>query len=191
MPSDWTRDEVELIVAEYFAMLEAELSGQAVNKAERNRRLQKELGRSKGSIEFTHANISAVLLNLGDLPYIDGYKPRSNYQQLEQVVLEPWRSSPTSSSAVRPDCRSIVVHGYPLTDRVENVWKSGRVGSVPSLVEIALAYGVMLCERFSSSRTPCPDLTGCHDVIRNTPINFDMVGSAPVQFVARPLGLRP
>jgi hypothetical protein len=33
---DWTRDEVELIVADYFAMLEAELSGEAVNKAEHN-----------------------------------------------------------------------------------------------------------------------------------------------------------
>jgi hypothetical protein len=86
----WSRDEVELIVADYFAMLRAELSRQPVNKAERNRRLQGRLtGRSKGSIEFKHANISAVLLNLGDLPYIDGYKPRGNYQQiLEQVVLE-------------------------------------------------------------------------------------------------------
>jgi hypothetical protein len=109
MPSDWTRDEVELIVADYFAMLEAELSGQAVNKAERNRRLQKELGRSKGSIEFKHANISAVLLNLGDLPYIDGYKPRSNYQQLlEQVVLERLTIEPdffervAASPVVRP-----------------------------------------------------------------------------------------
>jgi hypothetical protein len=86
----WSRDEVELIVADYFAMLQTELSRQPVNKAERNRRLQKSLnGRSRGAIEFKHANISAILLDLGDLPYIDGYKPRGNYQQLlEQVVLE-------------------------------------------------------------------------------------------------------
>jgi hypothetical protein len=89
MPADWTRDEAELIVADYFAMLEAELSGQPVNKAERNRSLQRQIGRSKGSIEFKHANISAVLVQHDDLPYIDGYKPRSNYQQLlEQVVFE-------------------------------------------------------------------------------------------------------
>jgi hypothetical protein len=31
--------------------------------------------------EFKHANISAVLIELG-FPYIDGYKPRANYQQL-------------------------------------------------------------------------------------------------------------
>lgn len=71
-------------------MLKAELSGQTVNKAEHNRGLQERLNaRSKGSIEFKHANISAALLALGDLPYIDGYKPRSNYQSLlEQVILE-------------------------------------------------------------------------------------------------------
>lgn len=87
---DWSRNEVEVIVADYFAMLRSELLGEPVNKAERNRAVQRALnGRSKGSIEFKHANISAVLLNLGDLPYIDGYKPRGNYQQLlEQVVLE-------------------------------------------------------------------------------------------------------
>jgi hypothetical protein len=89
MTSDWSRDEVELIVADYFSMLRAELSGEPVNKTAHNRRLQQEIARSKGSIEFKHANISAVLLNLGDFPYIDGYKPRGNYQHLlEQVVLE-------------------------------------------------------------------------------------------------------
>lgn len=89
MTSDWSRDEVELIVADYFSILRAELSGEPVNKTAHNRRLQQEIARSKGSIEFKHANISAVLLNLGDLPYIDGYKPRGNYQHLlEQVVLE-------------------------------------------------------------------------------------------------------
>lgn len=90
MPAPWARDEVELIVADYFTMLEAELSGERVNKAERNRRLRPRLrDRSKQSVEYKHANISAVLLRLGDLPTIDGYKPRSNYQKLlEQVVLE-------------------------------------------------------------------------------------------------------
>lgn len=97
MTSDWSRDEVELIVADYFSILRAELSGEPVNKTEHNRRLQQVIARSKGSIEFTHANISAVLLNLGDLPYIDGYKPRSNYQYLlEQVVLERLTIEPDS-----------------------------------------------------------------------------------------------
>jgi len=38
-------------------------------------------GRSPGAIEFKHQNISAVLIELG-FPYIDGYKPRSNYQEM-------------------------------------------------------------------------------------------------------------
>src|SRR5258706_9360186 len=89
-PEAWSRDEVEVIVADYFAMLRAELSGVPVNKLEHNRVLQERVnGRSRGSIEFKHANISAVILGMGDMPYIDGYKPRGNYQLLlEQVVLE-------------------------------------------------------------------------------------------------------
>jgi hypothetical protein len=91
-------------------MLRAELFGEAVNKLERNRRLPRRIGRSKGSIEFKHANISAVLVQLGDLPYIDGYKPRSSYQQLlAQVVLEWLDTQPTfletltASPMVQPD----------------------------------------------------------------------------------------
>ena len=86
---DWTRDEVEATVADYFAMLRDELAGVPINKAEHNERLRRLLqGRSKGSVEFKHANISAVLTLYG-YPYIDGYKPRFNFQALlEQVVLE-------------------------------------------------------------------------------------------------------
>jgi len=96
MSSPWSLDEVELIVADYFAMLRAELSGQPVNKAEHNKQLREQLhGRSKGSVEFKHANISAVLLKLDDLPYIEGYKPRGNYQALlEQVVLQRLSAEP-------------------------------------------------------------------------------------------------
>src|SRR5438477_315125 len=85
----WSREEVEATIADYFAMLRQELSGVRVNKAEHNQRLRRLLdGRSKGSVEFKHANISAVL-TLHGYPYIDGYKPRFNFQSLlEQVVLE-------------------------------------------------------------------------------------------------------
>lgn len=87
-PHDWTRDEVELIVADYFAMLQAELKGEGYSKAEHNRRLQAATGRGRGSIEFKHQNISAVLVNFRQ-PFIAGYLPRQNYQGLlEQAVLE-------------------------------------------------------------------------------------------------------
>lgn len=60
-------------------MLSNELVDQAFNKAEHNRSLQELLPRSRGSIEFKHQNISAVLLGLGQ-PWIDGYKPAANFQ---------------------------------------------------------------------------------------------------------------
>jgi hypothetical protein len=46
---DWTRDEVEATVADYFVMLGAELRGENYSKAEHNRQLQQVIGRSKGS----------------------------------------------------------------------------------------------------------------------------------------------
>lgn len=89
MPSGWSRQEVEATVAEYFAMLAKELAGQAYSKTEHRRQLQPLLeGRSEQSVEYKHANISAVLIELG-FPYISGYKPRSNYQSLLfEVVSE-------------------------------------------------------------------------------------------------------
>jgi hypothetical protein len=87
MSEDWSRTEVEAVVSEYLDMLTAELRGESVNKAERNRLLQPLLNeRSRGSIEFKHQNISAVLIELGS-PYIEGYKPRLNYQELLRMVV--------------------------------------------------------------------------------------------------------
>lgn len=82
MAEDWSAEEVAATVADYFAMLACELRDELYNKKEHNRRLQAVLrNRSAGAIEFKHANISAVLIELG-FPYVDGYKPRANYQEL-------------------------------------------------------------------------------------------------------------
>ncbi|MEG3079117.1 DUF3883 domain-containing protein [Halomonas sp. 5021] len=85
----WSSSEVEATVATYRQMLVAELSGQNYNKRELNRALMAQLhGRSASAIEFKHCNISAVLRD-ANCPYVDGYKPRSNYQQsLVEVVEE-------------------------------------------------------------------------------------------------------
>lgn len=78
---DWRRDEVELIVTDYLGMLMQELAGQPYNKTAHRAQLRHRLpARSDGSIEFKHANISAVMLELG-YPYIRGYQPRSNFQR--------------------------------------------------------------------------------------------------------------
>lgn len=75
----WTDWEVDLIVADYFGMLRAELAHQAFNKAAHNRALQRLIPRSRGAIEFKHSNISAVLERLG-IPIVSGYKPRDHFQ---------------------------------------------------------------------------------------------------------------
>jgi hypothetical protein len=90
MSDSWSLDEVERVVADYFAQFERELARRPYNKAEHTRQLRARLnGRTHGSVQFKYQNISAVLLNLGNRPYIPGYKPRQNYQLLlERAVLE-------------------------------------------------------------------------------------------------------
>ena len=78
--TDWTDREVDLIVADYFDMLRMEVAGEPYVKAHRNAALQDLTGRSRGSIERKHQNISAVLVRLG-MRGIAGYKPLANYQR--------------------------------------------------------------------------------------------------------------
>lgn len=98
--TDWSREEVEAIAADHLQMLALQLAGQTVNKSEHRRRLQAKLnGRTKGSIEFKHCNITAVLLDLG-FPTLIGYQPRSNYQGLlGTVVAEQVRARPLLDQA--------------------------------------------------------------------------------------------
>lgn len=89
MAEDWTHEEVEIIVDEYFGMLTKELLDIPYNKSEVRKRILPLLkSRSEGSIEFKNRNISAVLARIGQ-PYIRGYLPAYNYQKilLEDVVL--------------------------------------------------------------------------------------------------------
>lgn len=86
--ADWSQIEVDAIVSVYFGFLSRELHGQSINKRAANLQLLPLLsGRTLGSIEFKHANVSAILLELG-YPYVDGYKPRGNYQEMLREVVE-------------------------------------------------------------------------------------------------------
>lgn len=101
MADDWSPEEVAATVADYFLMLAYELRGESYNKSEHNRNLQQLLrGRSAGAIEFKHANISAILIEEG-FPYIDGYKPRSNYQERlrQEVTMQLVADSSVVSAA--------------------------------------------------------------------------------------------
>ncbi len=79
---DWSAKEVKLIVEDYFAMLKKELADQPYNKTKHRKTILPFLNnRKEGAVEFKHQNISAVLMEMG-LPFVRGYKPMSNYQQL-------------------------------------------------------------------------------------------------------------
>ena len=79
MAADWTDAENDVIVADYFDMLRDELNGRPYSKADHNRALQSQINRARGSIEFKHQNISAVLMALGET-WITGYKPAVKFQ---------------------------------------------------------------------------------------------------------------
>ena len=79
MSGVWTDAENDALVADYLAMLRAELRGESYSKAEHNRALQDRIGRGRGAIEFKHQNVTAVLMGLGE-PWIEGYKPAPNFQ---------------------------------------------------------------------------------------------------------------
>lgn len=77
--TNWQDDELDVIVADYFAMLAAELADLPYVKARHNAAVMAQIGRTHRSVEFKHQNISAVLDELG-MPWISGYKPKRNYQ---------------------------------------------------------------------------------------------------------------
>ncbi|PVB59564.1 hypothetical protein DCO57_21635 [Labrenzia sp. 011] len=86
---DWSDMENDAVVAAYFAMLGDELSGRSYVKAEHNRLLQQQTGRSRGSIEFKLCNVSAAALGLG-LPIVRGYRPRFNFQMALAEAVSRW-----------------------------------------------------------------------------------------------------
>ena len=84
----WTDDENDAIVADYFAMLAEDLAERSFNKAEHNRQLRTRINRSRGSIEFKHRNISAVLKAFAQT-WLNGYRPAYNFQ--DSLIDAVWR----------------------------------------------------------------------------------------------------
>src|SRR3984893_8963894 len=77
--TDWQTDELDALIADYFAMLAADLAWQPYVKSKHSAALMAQIGRTHRSVEFKHQNISAVLDELG-MAWIAGYKPKRNYQ---------------------------------------------------------------------------------------------------------------
>lgn len=82
MPGDWSEREVRVLVDDYFEMLRSELRAEDYSKADHRTEILRALpGRTKGAVEFKHQNVSAILEEMA-LPWIEGYKPMHNYQEL-------------------------------------------------------------------------------------------------------------
>ncbi len=105
---DWTDAQNDALVADYFAMLADDLAGRSYNKAAHNRALQSAIGRTRGSIEFKHQNVSAVLKGLGEA-WVTGYLPAFNFQDSLIDAVARWLArhpawlsrSPAVAGAVR------------------------------------------------------------------------------------------
>ena len=91
-------------------MFVRELLHEPYSKAEHNRRLLDLLAtRSRAAIEFKHANVSAVLRDLG-YPFIDGYKPQANYQDLlREVLVEHLAANPEIEALTRRTVDQLVL----------------------------------------------------------------------------------
>jgi hypothetical protein len=115
---DWSEDEIDILVDDYFEMLRKDRSGLPYSKAEHNRRLQELLpGRTKGSIEFKHQNVSAVLFD-AKYPFLPGYKPARNYQRrlLPDIVLSYVDSRADSVVEIERAIESVPDNTQAVTD---------------------------------------------------------------------------
>jgi Domain of unknown function (DUF3883) len=118
---DWTAEELDLIIADYFSMLSAEIRRVSYDKTWHRKALMGQIDRSNGSIEFKHHNISAVLQQL-DLPWINGYKPRAHFQKsivnaVERYLLKhPAAQHPEALAQVFAERPQLFVEPAPLLE---------------------------------------------------------------------------
>jgi hypothetical protein len=172
----WQDDELDAIVADYFAMLEDDLSGRPYVKTRHSQALMAQIGRTHRSVEFKHQNISAVLDELG-MPWIPGYIPKRNYQNaifdaidryltshpdiLERVPAAPMAATPPSTVFV--DAPIPTAADGPIPDRlrhlvrkfdpVERDYRNRALGKAGERFVLDL-------ERRSLTEADCADLAG-------------------------------
>ncbi len=178
----WTDNENDLIVADYFAMLADDISGRPYNKAEHRRRLLPMLnGRSEGSVEFKHQNISAVLKGLGG-DWIQGYKPAFNFQMTLVDAVARWLALNTAwlgrHSAARAltgiaEARSIWVgspptlSNQPQPQELEQMLHIARKFDVAARDERNRALGRAGEECVLARERAVLKSAGCDDLARN------------------------
>ena len=95
--TDWTAEQIAIVVANYFLMLDREPAGDKINKADLYRKLAPEVKRSEKSIEWKLRSVSAVLEEIG-IAWIPGLLPAHNYEDSVEAVdrASAFRSPPTA-----------------------------------------------------------------------------------------------
>ena len=137
MSVDWSREEVEATVSDYFEMLANELRLEPINKSEHSRNLQKLLnGRTIRAIESKHQNISAILIDLG-CPYIAGYKPFTHYQRMLRTVVEERLAAADSLQHAAESAVEQIIHQPPPTPDLLGILveKPTPTGEAPKLYD--------------------------------------------------------
>ncbi len=114
MAGDWSDEQNDAIIADYFAMLTNDIIGPPYSKAERNRLLQAVINRPRASIEYKHQNINAVLMGLGE-----DWIPGSSSHPPSRI------RDRTSTCAI---CEVASGHAKGVTDGVRAAVTSQRIG---------------------------------------------------------------
>ncbi|HVB99105.1 MAG TPA: DUF3883 domain-containing protein [Candidatus Dormibacteraeota bacterium] len=129
--TNWQHDELDAIVEDYFAMLAADLAGQPYIKSQHSAALMARIGRTHRSVEFKHQNISAVLDELG-LPWIQGYRPKRNYQNAIFDAIDRYLSS--HPSALEP----VAASSAPVMSTLQGIFVAAPQLSAEKRVSVRL-----------------------------------------------------
>lgn len=91
---EWTAEEIDSIVEDYFALRSKFLHKEKYVKADYYRTSEEKTGRTRKSVEYKYRNISATLERLS-LPWIQGCSPLHNFQSellrsVEKRVCSEW-----------------------------------------------------------------------------------------------------
>jgi hypothetical protein len=107
---DWNDEELDFIIADYFSMLRSELNDADYNKSAHRRSLIALIGRTDGSIERKHQNISAVLNELA-LPNFQ----KSIIDAIDRyLTLNPQNLNPEQSARSFNEAPNLFVEPAPI-----------------------------------------------------------------------------
>lgn len=137
----WSAEENGAIVADYLEMLRDELVRRPFSTAAcRRALLPRRRGRSEGSIEFKHQNVSAVLQDLGET-WIAGYKPAFNFRAslvdavAQHLAIDPAGLTPLPRTAAIDEL--LEVHPAPTMRNAPPPKEAEQLAAVARKFDIA------------------------------------------------------